>query len=110
MQVPTILDAKRIADGVLVTLKAIETDVHPYEVEIGQFLSSEQLASNPHNHCVRILDTLQDPMEPNITIIVMPYLRTFYDPPFLTFGEAVACFRQLIQVCSFPRVRDYTWS
>lgn len=89
-------------DGLFVTLKKIETDVHPFEVEIGHFLSSEQVTSNPRNHCVRILDTLQDPIEPNVVIIVMPYLRKFYKPPFLTFGEAISCFRQLIQVRSLP--------
>lgn len=100
-QFSTILDAKQTMDGSLVTLKTIKTEVHPFEVEIGHFLSSEQVTSERRNHCIRILDTLQDPMELNITIIVMPYLRPYYDPPCHTFGEAIACFRQLIQVCSF---------
>ena len=109
-QVTTIMDAKRISDGSFVTLKTIETNVHPFEVAIGHFLSSEQIASDPRNQCVRILDTLQDPIQPDVTTIVMPYLRKFNKPPFQTFGEAISCFRQLIQVRSLPRVTMHTRS
>ena len=79
-------------------LKKIDTDVHPHELEIGLFVSSEQIQSLPHNHCVHILDTLVDPKQSNLSIIVMPYLRAFDDPEFQTFGEVVACIEQLIEV------------
>ncbi|KZT71756.1 hypothetical protein DAEQUDRAFT_687108 [Daedalea quercina L-15889] len=99
--VPTILDATRQSDGLPVTLKAIDTGVHPFEVEIGQFLSSEQLAEEPRNHCVRILDVLQDPTESQKKIIVMPFLKLFDQPEFTTFGEAVGFFRQAIEGLHF---------
>ncbi|KAH9920138.1 kinase-like domain-containing protein [Fomitopsis serialis] len=95
--VSSIMDATKVADGSLVTMKKIKSDTHPHELEIGQFLSSDQITSDPRNHCVRVLDVLTDPSEPNVSIIVMPYLRDFDDPGFLTFGEAVACFKQLIE-------------
>ncbi|KZT71751.1 hypothetical protein DAEQUDRAFT_755590 [Daedalea quercina L-15889] len=91
------LDAKRLSDGSLVTLKKVEVDVHPFEMDIRRLLSSEEFTSDSRNHCVRILETLPDPTETNITIIVMPYLRTFDDPEFRTFGEAMACLKQLIE-------------
>ncbi|KZT71753.1 hypothetical protein DAEQUDRAFT_687103 [Daedalea quercina L-15889] len=99
--VPTILDATRQSDGSLVTLKAIDTEVHPYEVEIGQFLSSQPLAQDPRNHCVRILDVLQDPFDSKKLIIVMPLLKLFDQPEFLTIGEAVALFKQAIEGLRF---------
>ncbi|TFY51207.1 hypothetical protein EVJ58_g10687 [Rhodofomes roseus] len=78
-------------------LKKVTTDVHPYEVELNQFLSSDAMASDPRNHCVRLLDVLPDPMDSAITIIVMPLLRSYDNPDFLTVGEAVACLQQLIE-------------
>jgi len=95
--VPSIIDATRLSDGSLVTMKKIQTDTHPFELEIGQFLSSDQINSDPRNHCVCISDVLPDPTESNLSIIIMPYLRAFDNPAFLTFGEAVACFKQLIE-------------
>ncbi|KAH9920136.1 uncharacterized protein B0H18DRAFT_1025282 [Fomitopsis serialis] len=94
--VDTILDATRQSDGSLVTLKAVDTAVHPFEVEIGQFLSSEQLAQDPRNHCARILDVLQDPIDPKISLVVMPLLKPFREPNFLTIGEVVAFVKQAI--------------
>ncbi|KAH9920130.1 kinase-like domain-containing protein [Fomitopsis serialis] len=94
--VDTILDATRQSDGLLVTLKAVNNVVHPFEVEIGEFLSSEQMAQDPRNHCVRILDVLRDPMDPKVSIIVMPLLKPFREPQFLTIGEVVAFFKQAI--------------
>lgn len=102
-----ILDATRQSDGLLVSLKVINTDVHPFEVEIGQFLSSEQLAQDPRNHCVRTIDVLQDPIDPKVSIIVMPLLKPFRKPDFLTVGEAVAFLKQAIEVFT-PASRQHT--
>ena len=72
-----------------------------FEVEIGQFLSSEPLAGASGNHCIPIYDTLHVPDDPETTIIVMPLLLDYWRPLFDTFGEAVECFHQLLEV-SFP--------
>ena len=82
----------------MVVLKQVLRADHPYEVEITQFLSSEPLASDPKNHCVPIYEVLQAPNDDGIQILVMPLLRTFYDPPFLTVGEAVEFCRQTFEV------------
>ena len=92
------MDATRVSDGTRVTLKTVDTSVHPYEVEIGRFLSSEQLAQEPRNHCVRILDVLEDPVNPKQKILVMPLLKLFNMPEFITVGEVVAFFKQAIEV------------
>ncbi|TFY60102.1 hypothetical protein EVJ58_g5351 [Rhodofomes roseus] len=95
--VPVIIDATRFSDGSLVIMKKVTVDSHPFELEVGQFLSSDEITSDPRNHCVRIMDVLSDPSEPNVSIVVLPYLRAFNDPEFLTFREALACLKQLIE-------------
>ena len=79
-------------------LKKVNTETHPHEVEISRFLSSEGLASDPRNHCVRLLDVLPDPKEEHTIILVLPLLRSYDDPDFVTIGEVVACLQQLIEV------------
>ncbi|CCL99642.1 uncharacterized protein FIBRA_01662 [Fibroporia radiculosa] len=98
---PTVLDAIRISDNSVVTLKKISTTVHPHEIEIAQYLSSEPLSADPDNHCVPILEVLQDPHEENVAILVMPLLRDCNDPEFHTFGEVVAFFHQLFHGLRF---------
>ena len=79
-------------------LKKVNTETHPHEVEISRFLSSEGLASDPRNHCVHLLDVLPDPKEEHTTILVLPLLRSYDNPDFVTVGEVVACLQQLIEV------------
>lgn len=93
------MDATRVSDGSIVTMKKLEMAIHPYELDIGTFLSSDTITSDPRSHCVRIFETLSDPIESDVSIIVMPYLRPYDDPPFQTVGEVIACFKQLIEVC-----------
>jgi hypothetical protein len=93
------MDATRISDGKLVMLKRIKNaSMHRFEVEIGEFFSAEPQASDARNHCVPILEVLQDLDDEGSSILVMPFLRPYDDPQFDTFGEAVECFRQLFEV------------
>lgn len=94
--------AERVSDGCEVMLKVTSTTLHPLEVEIGSRLfSSPQHAGNPRNHCVPIVDVLQDPDDLDKQIIVMPRLVPFDFPAFDTVGEVVDCFRQIFEVCRF---------
>lgn len=79
--------------------------MHPYEVEIGQYFSSESLRTDPANHCVPIYEVIPVPEEQRV-IIVMPLLRDYTSPPFCTFGEVVECFRQLFEVCTSDPSND----
>ncbi|KAH7906825.1 hypothetical protein BJ138DRAFT_1071218 [Hygrophoropsis aurantiaca] len=92
-----ILDATRLSDNTFVTLKIISKSVHPYEVDIGQYFSSESVASDPANHCVPIYEVLEIPNEPDRVILVMPLLRLYDDPRFDTIGEVMECLRQLFE-------------
>ena len=95
-----VMDATRISDNQFVLLKSVKKSIHPYEVEIGRFLSSPPLADDSQNHCVPIYDVLQDPNDDDIVIIVMPLLRRYNDPRFDTIGEAVSFFSQIFEVSS----------
>ena len=93
----------------MVLLKLISINEHPEEIAVGQFLSSPPLSDDPRNHCCPVLDVLQDPLDPTARIIVMPLLRAFDDPKFITVGEAVECFRQAFEVRSISHLCDYTY-
>jgi hypothetical protein len=79
-------------------LKIVNTMNHPHEADIGTFLSTEPLASDPTNHCVPIYEVLHVPDKADTVILVMPLLRKYDDPRFGTFGEVVALFKQLFEV------------
>ncbi|KAF8200026.1 kinase-like domain-containing protein, partial [Mycena galopus ATCC 62051] len=89
-----VMDAVRASDKANVVLKKVDKNNHPYEVEIGDFLT-------PANHCIPILDTLHPTDNENITIIVMPLLRMYDSPRFDTIGEAVEFFRQTFEGLQF---------
>ena len=73
---------------------------HMNTLQLYRLFSSEPLASNPRNHCAPLLDVIELPNDP--PIMVHSQLRTYYNPPFHTFGEFVAFFGQICDVrCSF---------
>ena len=87
-----------MSDNSLVLLKLIETNVHPNEVEIGLYFSSEPLASHPKNHCIPIYEILDVPDEDDKVIVVMPLLRNFNNPRIKSVGEVAEFFRQVFEV------------
>jgi hypothetical protein len=99
-----LMDAIRISDGKAVGLKKVSKSRHPYEEEIIRFFSSDPLAKDPRNHCVPAFEILSVPDDRDLIIIVMPLLREYDSPRFDTYGEAVECIRQLLEVGSrrFP--------
>lgn len=92
------MDATRISDGECVMLKRVSVIKHPDEVEITRYFSSEPLASHPRNHCIPLYDVLEPPDDPELVIIVLPYLRHYDSPRFKTVGETVEFFRQIFEV------------
>ena len=91
------MDATRISDGRYVMLKMLPEDEGPWELQLNRLFTSEPLASNPRNHCAPLLDVIQLPNDP--PIMVHSQLRLYNDPPFHTYGEFVAFFGQLCEVC-----------
>lgn len=86
------MDARR-SDGSLVAIKSVSNRGH--EVKIAQYLSS---LPHPGNHCVAILDVFPDPLAPNRSLMVMPYLRPFFDPEFSLVGELIDFVTQMLEV------------
>ncbi len=102
---PHLLDGKRLSDGKLILFKRVASDSQ--EVHIASYLSSEELRKDPRNHCVPILDVLQDPHDPSISFLVMPFLRYIDQPEFDTVGSILECVQQLLEVCR-PFTRLFT--
>ena len=96
MFVTNVMDATRISDGKLVSLKRVKSSSQ--EIVIASLLSSEGLRKDPRNHCVPILDIIVDIEDPALSFIVMPFLRDVDDPPFDTVGSAFECMEQLLEV------------
>ena len=95
-----IMDAVRKLDGKYVVLKRFDCKKHPFEKEITQFLCQGDLASDPKNHCVRIIEFLEIP-DSDTVILVMPLLREIGDPMFETVGELMGCLHQLFEGLQF---------
>ena len=95
---PHLMDATRISDGKLVMIKKVAKDSQ--EVRIATYFSSEHLRKDPRNHCVPVFDVLDDPEDPSISFMVMPFLRRIHDVEFDTVGSIFDCVEQLLEVCS----------
>ncbi|KAF8521585.1 kinase-like domain-containing protein [Hysterangium stoloniferum] len=98
-----VMDAIRMETGELVAIKKIYHSKLSQEIQIGKFFSSDMLASDAQNHCVPIREILEVPthLYNGVSLIVMPFLRRLDDPPFLTIGEALEFFRQVIEGLQF---------
>ena len=68
------------------------------ESRIATMLSSEPLLSDPRNHCVPILDLIQDDEDPTVSYMIMPFLRSFDSPPFDTVADVVDFTDQILEV------------
>ncbi|EIN05722.1 hypothetical protein PUNSTDRAFT_137215 [Punctularia strigosozonata HHB-11173 SS5] len=102
----TAIDAVRLRDNRQVYLKRVFWNTHPHEVTISQLFSNSRMQADARNHCVPISETLDLP-EGNGSILVMPFLRPFDDPPFLTVGEAIDCIQQLFEGIAFMHEKGY---
>ncbi|KAI0722006.1 hypothetical protein C8T65DRAFT_629974 [Cerioporus squamosus] len=90
-----LMDATRLSDGQLVMIKKVVRDSE--EVRITTYLSSEALREDPRNHCVPVLDVLNDPEDPTVSFMVMPFLRRIDDVDFDTVGSIFDCVGQLLE-------------
>jgi hypothetical protein len=98
IQHPSVMDAIRVSDGAPVALKRVNVKIHPHELDIARFFSTESMVKDQRNHCLPVLDVLQVPDEQDSILLVMNLVRPYHDPRFDTIGEAVECFRQLFEV------------
>ncbi|KAI0351967.1 hypothetical protein OH77DRAFT_1506233 [Trametes cingulata] len=93
---PDVIDATRLKDGLRVSIKPVRKNGQ--ELKIAQFLSS---LTDPANHCVEVLDVLDDPLDPSRSLMIMQYLRPYNDPEFTMLGDVVAFVTQMLEGLAF---------
>ncbi|KIJ24916.1 hypothetical protein M422DRAFT_194145, partial [Sphaerobolus stellatus SS14] len=96
-----LMHSTRKSDGITVALKLVYESKHPHEVQIARFFSDKNLASDPRNHCVPILDALSVSGYEGLEILVMPFLRPFNYHRMVTVGEAIDFFQQTFEGLQF---------
>ncbi|KAI0356687.1 hypothetical protein OH77DRAFT_1589107 [Trametes cingulata] len=94
-----MIDATRVSDGKLVYLKKVPSASE--ELEICRYFSSGNLRQHSRNHCVPLLDVLQHPTDPDVSFIVMPFLRPIDDPAFETIEDILDCGEQILEGLAF---------
>ncbi|KAG8921539.1 hypothetical protein FRC01_000196 [Tulasnella sp. 417] len=107
-----LMDAQRLSDGKTIYLKHTKKDSP--EVEIGQYLSSEELRNNPRNHCLPVLEVLRNEDDPEHVLLVMPWLRRIDSPEPASVRECVDFVQQTLEGLTFMHEhkvahRDCAW-
>ncbi|KAI0633261.1 hypothetical protein C8Q77DRAFT_1157496 [Trametes polyzona] len=95
------MDARRISDGIIVTLKQLDKTLRPEEVELIEMFSAEPRATDTRDYRVPVSELLQSPLVQDLVFFVVPHLMRYDSPRFYAVGEAVDCFRELIQGSQF---------
>ncbi|KAI0364009.1 kinase-like protein [Pilatotrama ljubarskyi] len=91
-----VIDATRQRDGMRVAIKVVPNDSQ--ELHISEYLASVQ---GIDNHCVTALDILSDPLSPQKSLLVMPYLRPYNNPEFQMVGDVAEFVGQMLQGLAF---------
>ena len=99
-----VMDATRTSDGTIVTLKIVKHPEQTQERNIIDYFSGDSLKTSS-NHAVPVYHVLQSPIDPNVILIVMPYLIRIDAVKFATVGEVLECLDQLFEVCQFVHIR-----
>lgn len=73
------------------------------ESQIAQMLSTKELLADPKNHCVPIIDLIDDPDDDSKSYMVMPLLRNAADPSFQHVKEIIDFVDQILEV-RFTRI------
>jgi len=71
------------------------------EIRIAQMLCTEELRADPRNHCVPVLEVIDDPDDDTISYMVMPLLRNADLPPFQYMKEIVDFVDQVLEGLAF---------
>ena len=61
-------------------------------------LSTKELLADPRNHCVPVIDVIDDPDYDAISYMVMPMLRLADNPPFQYVKEIIDFVDQILEV------------
>lgn len=68
------------------------------ETQIAQMLSTKELLADPRNHCVPVIEVIDDPDDDSKSYMVMPLLRNAADPPFQHVKEIIEFVDQILEV------------
>ena len=83
-------------DGRVVCIKPIPRNAE--EARIAQMLTTTELRADPRNHCVPIIEVIDDPEDDSRSYMVMPFLRAADDPQFQYVKEVVDFVDQILEV------------
>jgi serine/threonine protein kinase len=92
-----VIDATSHRDNRPVLLKKLSRLHRPQEVNIMAMFARMKGSERSRNHCVPVLQALHDPQDPDITLVAMPLLRPYDNPPLETVGEVVELLRQIFE-------------
>ena len=70
------------------------------ESRIAQMLGTVELRSDPMNHCVPVIEVIDDPSDDSTSYMVMPLPRNADLPPFQYMKEVVDFVDQILEVGS----------
>jgi len=92
---PMLVDAIHEATGKRVYIKEVSTDSE--ELRISQLLTQEEWVSDPRNHCVSLTKVFKDHQDPDVSYMVMPFLRPADAPPFESVKEIIKFTDQILE-------------
>ena len=72
------------------------------EGHIAQMLSTKEMLADPRNHCVPVIEVIEDPNDEKVSYMVMPLLQHVEWPPFECIKDIVDCVDQVFEVGSQP--------
>ncbi|KAG8994897.1 hypothetical protein FRB94_009612 [Tulasnella sp. JGI-2019a] len=112
ISLPHLLDATRISDNKPMVLKIVTKPSS--EIVIGQFLLTGDLSNDPRNHCIPLVDVLEDANDPEHAILVLPLLRRLDSPGPASIRECVSLIEQTLEGLAFLHEhsiahRDCAW-
>ncbi|KAH9918119.1 uncharacterized protein B0H18DRAFT_680318 [Fomitopsis serialis] len=90
-----LIDAKRISSGTMVYIKRVKTNDN--ESQIATMLSSDGICRDPRNHSVPVLDLFEDVEDPDVSYMVMPFLRLIDRPALDLVEEVVEFIDQILE-------------
>ncbi|KAH9935119.1 kinase-like protein [Epithele typhae] len=95
------MDARKRDTGELVAIKKVKNDNQ--EIQILKYIESRR---DTTCHCVTIIETLPDPLDPLFTLMFLPLLRRYSDPNFCAVGEVISFIDQSIEVGTLNHLPD----
>lgn len=91
-----LVDAIHEATGKRVYIKEVATDSE--ELRIAQLLVQEEWLSDLRNHCIPVTKVFKDHENPDVSYMVMPFLRPMNEPPFGSVKEIIEFTDQILEV------------